>query len=95
MATIEGMHWMLAYPQGFDMHTYHNNLIYIFDPTSVVTDISQTTIQKVLRWVVRLSVYNYTCIHINGPDHVWADLLGRWSATTPTIFHLVHIPELP
>ena len=95
MANLERMHWLLADPQGFDLYTDHNNLIYIFDPTSVVTDISQTTIQKVLRWAVRLSVYKYTCVHINGTDNVWADLLGHWSAPLPTIRRLVHAPELP
>ena len=95
MATLGRMHWLLADPQGFDLYTDHNNLIYIFDPTSVVTDISQTTIRKVLRWAVRLSVYNYTCVHINGTDNVWADLLGRWSAALPTIQRLVYVPELP
>lgn len=95
MATLDRMKWLLADPCGFDLHTDHNKLIYIFDPTSAVTDISQTTIRKVLRWAVRLSVYNYTCIHIKGPDNVWGDLLGRWSTTPSTIRHLVHILELP
>lgn len=95
MATLDRMHWLVADPQGFDLFTGHNNLIYIFDPTFIVTDISQTTIRKVLRWAVRLSVYNYVCIHIAGDDNVWADLLGRWSAGTPTIRRLIHILVLP
>lgn len=57
---------MLADLQGFDLHTDQNNLIYIFDPTSVVSDLSETTLRKVLRWAVLLYVYNYTCIHIKG-----------------------------
>ena len=58
MASLERMHWLLADPQGFDLYTDHNNLIYIFNSTSVVTDISQTSSRKVLRWAVRLLVYN-------------------------------------
>lgn len=48
----------------------HNNLIFLFDPISVVSDMSQITLRKVLRWAVRLSVYNYTCFHIKGDDNV-------------------------
>ncbi len=78
MATLERMHWLPADPKGFDLFTVHNNLIFIFDPTSVAADLSQTTIRKVLRWAVRLSVYNYTCVHTKGPENVWEDRLGRW-----------------
>ena len=88
------MHWIAATPSGFDLYTDHNNLIFLFDPLSVVPDLSQTTLRKVLRWAVRLSIYNYTCFHIKGSDNVWADLLGRWSAPS-TVRRLVHIPELP
>ena len=52
------MQGLLADPHFYDLYTDQNNVIYIFKPTSVVTDISQTTIRKVLRWVVRLSMYN-------------------------------------
>ena len=94
LASLERMHWLAATPDGFDLYTDHNNLIFLFDPLSVVPDLSQTTLRKVLRWAVRLSMYNYTCFHIKGADNVWADLLGRWSVTT-TIRRLVRIPELP
>lgn len=80
MATIEGMHWILATKDLFDLFTDHHNLIYFFDPLAVVSDLSQTSLSKVLRWTVRLSGYNYTSIHIKGIDNVSADLLGRWSA---------------
>lgn len=94
LATLERMHWLAATPSGFDLFTDHNNLIFLFDPLSVVPDMSQTTLRKVLRWAVRLSMYNYTCFHIKGTDNVWADLLGRWSVPK-TVRRLVRIPELP
>lgn len=95
MDTLERIHWLLPDPQGSDMNTDYNNVIYIFDPTFVVTYIIQTNIRKVIRWAVRLCVKNYTCIHIKGPYNVGADLLGRWSSKTPTICRVVHISELP
>lgn len=94
VASLERMHWLAATPAGFDLYTDHNNLIFLFDPLSVVPDLSQTSLRKVLRWAVRLSMYNYTCFHIRGADNVWADLLGRWAAPT-TIRRIVRIPELP
>lgn len=94
MATVERMHWLLATTDGFDLYTDHHNLIFLFDPLAVVPDLSQTSLRKVLRWAVRLSAYNYTCVHIKGVDNVWADLLGRWSAPV-VIRRLVKIPPLP
>ena len=93
-ASLERMHWLAATPDGFDLYTDRNNLIFLFDPLSVVSDLSQTTLRKVLRWAVLLSMYNYTCFHIKGANNVWADLLGRWSVT-PTSRCPVRIPELP
>lgn len=94
LANLTRMHWLAATPNGFDLYTDHNNLIFLFDPLSVVPDLSQTTLRKVLRWAVRLSMYRYTCFHIKGTDNVWADLLGRWSASK-TVRRLIRIPELP
>ena len=93
--TLDRMHWLVTNPDGFDLYTDHNNLIFLFDPLSVVPDMSQTTLRKVLRWAVRLSLYQYTCFHITGEDNVWADLLTRWSNAAPTVRRLIHIPELP
>ena len=94
LATLGRMHWIVATPEGFDLYTDHNNLIFLFDPLFVVADLSQGTLRKVLRWAVKLSMYNYTCFHIKGLDNVWADLLGRWSAPR-TVRRLVRIPALP
>ena len=94
LASLERMHWLVAPPDGFDLYTDHNNLILLLDQLSVVRDLSRTILRRILRWAVRLSMYNYTCFHIKGDDNVWADLLGRWSVA-PTIRRLVRIAELP
>jgi transposase InsO family protein len=94
MATLTRMHWLASCPSGFDLFTDHNNLIFLFDPLSVVPDLSQTSLRKVLRWAVQLSVYNYTCVHIKGAENVWADLMSRW-ALPLTVRRLVQIPTLP
>lgn len=58
MDTIERMHWLASCPKGFDLFTDHNNLVFIFDPLSLVPDTSQASMLKVSRWVIRLSIYN-------------------------------------
>lgn len=52
MATVDRMHCVLATTDGFDLLTDHHNLIFLFDPITVVHDLSQTTLRKVLRWTV-------------------------------------------
>ena len=94
MSTVERMHWLLATPDGFDLFTDHHNLIFIFDPYAVVSDLSQSSMRKVLRWAVRLSAYDYTCVHISGVDNVWADILSRW-CTAKVVRRLVQVPGLP
>lgn len=64
MATIERMHWLASCPEGFDLITDHNNILFIFDPLSLVPDLSQASIRKDIRWAVHLSIYNYECIHL-------------------------------
>lgn len=76
------------------LHYTHNKLIYLFDPLSIVPDMSQATLRNVLCWAVRLSAYNCTCVRICGTNNVWADLLGRWKSP-PTTRRLVHILVLP
>ena len=94
LATLERMHWLVATSAGFDLYTDHNNLIFIFDPLSIIPDLSQPSVRKVLRWAVRISAYNYICFHIKGLENIWADLLTRWAAS-PTVRRLVKIPVLP
>lgn len=93
VASLTRLHWLTATPSGFDLFTDHNNLVFIFDPLSLIPDLSQSCVRKVLRWAVRLSIYNYVCYHISGEDNVWADLLGRWSAV-PIVRRLLFIPPL-
>lgn len=93
--TPESMHWLVTKADGFDLYTDHNKLIFLFDPLSFVSDMSQTTLRIVHRWPLRLSLYRYTCYHMEGDNNVWADLLTRWSSAQPTVRLLVRLPELP
>ena len=88
------LHWLLATNDGFDIFTDHNNIVFIFDPLSLTTDLSQSSVRKVLRWAVLMSLYNYTCVHIKGKHNIWADLLTRWTTTAHTVRRLVRLPPL-
>lgn len=74
MAPIECIRWLASISDCFNLFTYHNNLVFPFDPLSLVPDLSQAALRKVIRWAVRLSGYNYVCLHISGANNVWADL---------------------
>ena len=94
IASCIRMHWLLATPEGFDIYTDHNNLIFMFDPLAVVSDLSLSSVKKVIRWAVRMSTYNYVCYHIKGKQNVWADMISRWTPGNVTLRRLVHIPPL-
>lgn len=94
MAKLERLHWLAATSDGFDLHTNHHNHIFVFDPLSLLPDLSTSAIRKILRWAVRMSTYNYVCLHIRGEENDWADILGRWIAP-PVILRLLHVTPLP
>lgn len=93
MVTIERLHWISATSDGFDLHTDGNNLGFLFDPFSVVNDRYQNTFRKVLRWVVKLSLYNYISFHVLGQENVWEDLNRRWISLS-VVRRLISVPPL-
>lgn len=95
IATAERMHWLLAIPDGFDLFSDHHKIFFTFDPLSIMPDLSQSSVKEVWRRTVRMTIYNYTCLHIKGPQNVLADLLGRWSSSSTRVRCTIKIPVLP
>lgn len=95
LGTLDSTQWVLDTTDGSNLYTDHNNMISIFDPLSVFLNPSQTPLRKSLRWPGKLRIYAYNCFHVKRKDNVWADLLGRRSATPATVRRLIRIPELP
>lgn len=62
--TLVRMHWLVTTTDNFDLCADNNNLIFHFKPLSVLPDLSGTSCRKVLPWVARLSMHNYTCCRI-------------------------------
>lgn len=42
MTTVDHMHLVLGTSAGFDLFTDHHNLVFLFDPLAVVSELSQT-----------------------------------------------------
>ena len=77
VASCKRLDYLLHRPGGFEIHTDHRNLKYIFgqDP---VADTPRYLADKLARWAVVLSSFNYVIHHVSGDDNVWGDLLSRW-----------------
>lgn len=74
MDTLQCLQLLATLPDGFYLYTDHNNLIYIFEPLSLMTDIGIDAVRKLLSWAVRIPTHNYVSVHIPGGDNTWADL---------------------
>jgi hypothetical protein len=74
------LEYLLLRPKGFLIFTDHRNLTYIYDPKSVDSGIQKYRADKLQRWAVVMSTFQYTIQHVAGEDNVWGDLLSRWGA---------------
>ena len=83
--TCKRMEYLLLRNRGFHLFTDHRNLQYIFDPTSVDSNIARYQADKLQRWSMVLASFKYEIEFVSGEDNVWGDLLSRWGApaTTP------------
>lgn len=90
---IERIHWVLATNRCLDLFTNHKNLFFLFNPTAIVADLSQTTMRVTLRWGVCLSAYNYIYVHIPGSLNFWADITSS-RISPPIIRKIVTVPVL-
>lgn len=92
MATVERI---LETADGFYLYTDHHNLIFLFDPLAVLSDLSQSYLREVLRWAVSLSSYNYTCVHIKGTYNISADLVSLWTVSDVVcrVFNVLVLPS--
>lgn len=79
IATIERLNWNAAMKDGLYLQTDHKHLVFSFGPCYVVSEMLKTKERKVLRWTVKLRLYNYVQFLVRGEEMFWADLLGRWS----------------
>ncbi|KAJ8524224.1 hypothetical protein ON010_g16894 [Phytophthora cinnamomi] len=66
--------YLLLRPGGFTIFTDHRNLIYIFNPYAVDAGIHRYQADKLQRWALGLSCFNYEIEHVaplQQPDFEW------------------------
>lgn len=80
-AIVEAMTRMDYLTLGRLVHIFtdHHNLLTMYDPSGAGTSLPQYAINKLMRWAIRMSSFNYVIEHIPGDDNVWADMLSRWA----------------
>jgi hypothetical protein len=74
------LEYLLLRPRGFRLYTDHRNLVYIFSPHAVDSAVSRYQADKLQRWSLSLTAFQYVIEHVPGEDNVWGDLLSRWGA---------------
>lgn len=75
------MYWTAGTTAGIDLYENYDNLVFNFDPLPVNSNLAQTAHRRVLRWPVRLSLYNYVCVHVKSAENMWANFLERSPAS--------------
>ncbi|GMF28513.1 unnamed protein product [Phytophthora fragariaefolia] len=74
------LEYLLLRPRGFRLLTDHRNLVYISNPYAMDSNMQRYQADKLQRWSMSLTCFQYEIEHIRGEDNVWGDLLSRWGA---------------
>ena len=74
------LEYVLLRPGGFKIYTDHRNLTYIFSPHTVNANMARYQADKLQRWAMALTMFEFEIEHVAGDDNVWGDLLSRWGA---------------
>lgn len=80
-AIVEAMTRFDYITLGRQVHIFtdHANLIIMYDPTGVSNSLPRYAVNKLMRWAIKLSAFNYMIEHIPGESNDWADMLSRWA----------------
>lgn len=62
------------------VYTDHRNLLFVYNPLSMEPAMGKHVVNKVQRWALYLSRFQYTIEHISGDSNVMADIMTRWFA---------------
>ncbi|KAH9092351.1 hypothetical protein LEN26_018494 [Aphanomyces euteiches] len=77
VTSCKRLDYILQRPGGFKIFTDHRNLKFIFSPEPSPST-PRYVADKLARWAVTMSAFNYTIEHVPGENNVWGDLLSRW-----------------
>ena len=70
VASCKRLDYLLQRPGGFKIYTDHRNLKYIFGQDATANEVPRYLADKLARWAVVLSSFNYTIHHVSGDDNV-------------------------
>jgi len=76
---MKGQH-LLRRPGGFWVFTDHRNLVFLLSTELAPRDGHRQASDRVERWRVAMSMFQYSIRHVPGKDNVLADLLTRWGS---------------
>ena len=78
ITTMEKLDWIMLTSKRVLVYTDHRNLLWLYQPSSVLERPPQFLVSKAVRWAIRLSAFTYDIYHLEGPKNEWADGLTRW-----------------
>ena len=67
--------------------------MFIFNPEVTSVPLKQHTLDKLYRWVLKLSSVDYLIEHIPGQHNVWADMLSRWASKDRALRRLCRLKQ--
>lgn len=69
---------ILTAKTSFTIFTDHRNLAFIFAPASVSAAANRVAADRIQRWILIMSGFNYSINYIPGTANAAADMLSRW-----------------
>lgn len=78
LQACEKMDYMLICEEDIHLFTNHRNLHFVFDSLSVKSTNARHVVNKVQRWALYLSRFQYTIEYIEGERNNTADMMTRW-----------------
>lgn len=80
VAACKRLMYLLPRPGGFHIYTDHRNLQHIFAPEQANSTMPKFQADRLQRWAMTLTMFNYVIEHVSGERNVRGDLLSRWGA---------------
>lgn len=77
---VERHNYLVVRPEPFLLYVDSTAVAFMNDPYASASTVAKHTANKVFRWSLALSTYNYAIAAIPGDVNVWADLLSRWGS---------------
>lgn len=85
MQTFNRLDYLLWRARQTHVFTNHKNLLYVFAPFALRTNLPRHVLSKIHRWAIKLSWFHFHINQIEGVENVFSDILIRWLKGHKTI----------